>query len=71
MIGLGCDIAYAPRLVYARELNLDAMETTPIGVNCYLCDRQNCPSRAHAPLDKQLVFDPRARGISVYRFQDD
>ena len=71
VIGLGCDIAYAPRLIYARELNLEAMEPVPIGVNCYLCERQNCPSRAHAPLNKKLDFDPRARGISVFRFGDD
>lgn len=71
VIGLGCDLAYAPRLIYARELNLEAMETTPIGVNCYLCDRQNCPSRAHAPLNRKLDFDPRARGISVFRFHSE
>ncbi len=70
VIGLGCDIAYAPRLIYARELNLEAMEPVPIGVNCYLCERQHCPSRAHAPLNKKLDFDPRARGISVFRFGD-
>ncbi|MFN4185246.1 MAG: short-chain fatty acyl-CoA regulator family protein [Hyphomonas sp.] len=70
-IGLGCDIAYAKRLVYAAEHNLEKAEPTPIGVNCYLCERQNCASRAHAPLSRKLVFDERARGISLYRFQDD
>ena len=67
-IGLGCDIAYAKRLVYAAEHNLDTAEPTLIGVNCYLCERPNCASRAHAPLNKKLVFDERARGISLYRF---
>ena len=69
-IGLGCEIAYARRLVYAREYNLEALQPARIGVNCYLCDRQNCPSRAHAPLNKRLTFDERARGISVYQFDD-
>ena len=68
-IGLGCDIAYAPRLVYARDLNLERPQITEIGVNCYLCDRVNCASRAHAPLNKRLTFDERARGISIYRFE--
>lgn len=70
-IGLGCDIAYAKRLVYASDLNLEHVEPTPIGVNCYMCERQHCASRAHAPLSKKLIFDERARGISLYRFQAD
>lgn len=70
-IALGCDVAYAPRLVYAQGYNLDAPKPTPIGVNCYLCERQNCPQRAHAPLNKTLQFDERARGISLFSFRDD
>lgn len=70
-IGLGCDIIYARRIVYARTLNLDTLPAVPIGVNCYLCERENCASRAHAPLNKKLVFDTRSRGISVYRFNVD
>ncbi len=67
-IGLGCDIAYAPRLVYAGKYNLAEPKPTPIGVNCYLCERQNCRQRAHAPLNKKLSFDERARGMSLFRF---
>ena len=70
-IALGCDIAYAPRLIYAREYNLDGLVPTPIGVNCYLCERPNCRSRAHAPLNKKLTFDERTRGMSIYRFSGD
>ncbi len=69
-IGLGCDIAYAPRLIYARDYNLEDLKPVQVGVNCYLCERPNCPSRAHAPLNKKLTFDERARGISLYRFED-
>lgn len=67
-IGLGCDIVYAPRLTYANQYNLDNPQPTPIGVNCYLCERQNCRQRAHAPLNKILSFDERARGMSLYSF---
>ena len=70
-IGLGCDIAYAKRLVYAADHNLEETEPTPIGVNCYLCERRNCSSRAHAPLNRKLIFDERVRDISVFRFEDD
>ncbi len=69
-IGLGCDIAYAPRLVYSGKYNLAEPKPTPIGVNCYLCERQNCRQRAHAPLNKKLSFDERARGMSLYRFTE-
>lgn len=71
VVGLGCDIAYAKRLVYAQAMNLDALAPVEIGVNCYLCERQNCRSRAHAPLNRKLIFDARTRGISVYRFDPD
>jgi len=70
-IGLGCDIAYAPRLIYAQQYNLTAPQPTQIGINCYLCERQNCRQRAHAPLNKALNFDERARGISLFNFSED
>jgi len=68
-IGLGCDKAYAENLVYFDRLNMTDNKPTPIGVNCYLCDRQNCASRAHAPLNRKLKFDAHARGISLYEFE--
>nr|WP_070959770.1 helix-turn-helix transcriptional regulator [Hyphomonas sp. Mor2] len=68
-IGLGCDQAYAENLVYFDRLDVTAQKPTPIGVNCYLCDRQNCASRAHAPLNRKLKFDAHARGISLYEFE--
>lgn len=67
-IGLGCDLAYAPRLIYARHLNLEAMEPTEIGVNCYLCERPNCESRAYPPINRPFAFSERERGISSFSF---
>jgi len=69
-IALGCDIAYAPRLVYSQPYNLENPTPTPIGVNCYLCERKNCHQRAHAPLNKTLSFDERERGMSLFTFRD-
>lgn len=70
-IALGCDIAYAPRLVYAQGYDLEQPHPTPIGVNCYLCERQNCRQRAYAPLNKKLSFDVRRRGVSLYDFNEE
>ena len=69
-IALGCDMAYAPRLTYADRHNLETPRATPIGINCYLCDRADCLQRAHAPLNKTLRFDERARSMSLYRFDE-
>ncbi len=70
-IGLGCDVAYAPRLIYAQKFNLTAPQPTPIGINCYLCERDNCRQRAHAPLNKAVKFDERARGMSIFTLTED
>ncbi|TNE61422.1 MAG: helix-turn-helix domain-containing protein [Alphaproteobacteria bacterium] len=67
-IGLGCDIAYARDLVYAKGHNLETPDATPIGPNCRLCERPNCAQRAHPPLTKNILLDERSRGLSAYRF---
>lgn len=68
-IGLGCELKYAPRLVYSAGLNLDTVEATPIGVNCRLCERPNCSQRAEPPLTRPLVLDETTRGISPFMFE--
>ncbi len=67
-IGLGCDLAYASRLIYARHLNVEAITPTEIGVNCYLCEKPECASRAFAPLNRTLVFSERDRRMSIFDF---
>ena len=69
-IGLGCDIAYAPRLVYSKKYNLDDLQPSKIGVNCHLCERPHCRQRAHAPLNRIISFDERRRGVSLYDFSE-
>ncbi|WP_136683838.1 helix-turn-helix domain-containing protein [Falsirhodobacter xinxiangensis] len=68
-IGLGCDIAYAPRLVYADQLNMDRAQPTEIGLNCYLCERPNCASRAQAPINRRLIVDEEERSLAIFRFE--
>jgi XRE family transcriptional regulator, fatty acid utilization regulator len=69
VVGLGCELKYAHRLVYARALDLSRAEATPIGVNCRLCERVACPQRAAPPLTRPLVVDEMTRGISPFGFQ--
>jgi len=70
-IGLGCDIAYAPRLIYAKGLDIAQVKPVDIGVNCYLCERQSCASRAYPPLNRPFSFSDRVRGISSFSFEAD
>jgi len=67
-IGLGCDIGYAPRLVYADGYNLERPRVTPIGINCLLCERPDCSHRAFPPLSRNVVVDERIRGLSPFAF---
>lgn len=70
-IGLGCDIAFARDLVYAKGHDLESLDATPVGPNCRLCERPACPQRANPPLTRSLVLDERSRGISAYRFSQE
>lgn len=68
VIGLGCELKYASRLVYSRGIDLKADVATPIGVNCRLCERDNCAQRAAPPMMRQLRIDETVRGISPFQF---
>jgi len=69
-IGLGCEIKYARRLVYGKRLDLNALDATPIGVNCRLCDRPACPQRAAPPALRTLTVDETMRNVSPFTFKD-
>jgi predicted transcriptional regulator/transcriptional regulator with XRE-family HTH domain len=66
-IGLGCALGEARRLVYADGLALDDPQiATPIGVNCRICERDDCADRAMPSLLRKLSVDENRRGISPY-----
>jgi XRE family transcriptional regulator, fatty acid utilization regulator len=69
-VGLGCEIKYAKRLVYAKRLDLNAVDATPIGINCRLCDRPACPQRAAPPVMRPLIADESMRSLSPFIFKD-
>lgn len=70
-IGLGCDISYAPRLIYADGIDLGRTRPVDIGLNCYLCERQNCSARAHAPINRRMAVNERERSLALVRFEEE
>lgn len=70
-IGLGCDVAYAPRLVYADGMDLERLRPVDIGLNCYLCERTDCAARAHAPINRRLKVNERERSLAIFQFEQE
>ena len=66
VVGLGCELKYASRLIYSRGMDLKTHAATPIGVNCRLCDRTNCAQRAAPPLLRALDINENLRGFSPF-----
>jgi predicted transcriptional regulator/DNA-binding XRE family transcriptional regulator len=69
-IGLGCEIRHAARLIYAAGMNLETAEGTPIGVNCRLCERENCSQRAEPPITRTLILDENTRRVTSFAFSN-
>ena len=67
-IALGCDVRHAHGLVYARGLDLDAGEATPVGLGCALCERPQCRQRSMPPAGRRLVIDEKQRGPNPVQF---
>jgi predicted transcriptional regulator len=67
-IGLGCEIKYAARLVYADGLALD--QATQVGPTCRLCERVNCRERAAPPINRTLITDELSKLAAPFRFSD-
>jgi predicted transcriptional regulator/DNA-binding XRE family transcriptional regulator len=69
-IGLGCEIRHASKLIYATGMDLEKTEGTPIGVNCRLCERENCSQRAEPPITRTLILDENTRRVSSFAFSN-
>jgi len=66
-VGLGCDVRYASRLVYAKGLALSQTDTaTPIGMGCKVCERENCPQRAFPFIGRSLELDENQSRFAPY-----
>ena len=67
-IGLGCEIKYAPRLVYAQGVNLE--RATEVGPTCRLCERPACLERAAPPVSRSLITDELSKMAAPFRFSE-
>ncbi|MFD1797088.1 ImmA/IrrE family metallo-endopeptidase [Paracoccus aurantiacus] len=66
-VALGCDIAHADRLVYARGLDLLGPDiATPIGPGCKLCEREACPQRAFPMIGRPALALPERSSFAPY-----
>jgi predicted transcriptional regulator len=63
-------IRHASRLIYATGMDLEKTEGTPIGVNCRLCERENCSQRAEPPITRTLILDENTRRVSSFAFSN-
>ncbi len=68
-IGLGCELAHAERLVYARGLDMRRPLVTAIGPACRICERPDCAQRAAPPFARRLLVDEVVKSVSPYPFQ--
>ena len=67
-IGLGCDVKYAPKILYADGVDPAGPVVTPIGPACAICPRVRCPQRAAAPAGRRLALNEMQKTISPYPF---
>ena len=70
-VGLGCDLAYADKLVYSTGVVLDDPTTAvPIGAGCKICNRASCAQRAFPYLGGRVVVDENAGSSLPYSSTD-
>lgn len=68
VIGLGCDLKYAGKLVHARGLDIASPITVEIGPSCRICERPACPQRAAAPINRTLLVEETSKSLSPFPF---
>jgi len=67
---LGCEIRYAPQMVYAAGLDLGNPDAAdPIGPGCRACERTNCRHRSVPPMGRALDMGTAERGVVPYRLK--
>jgi predicted transcriptional regulator/transcriptional regulator with XRE-family HTH domain len=68
VIGLGCDLKYASKLVQARGMDMGNPITVEIGPSCRICERPACPQRAAAPINRTLLVEETSKSLSPFPF---
>lgn len=67
-VGLGCNITYAPRVVYSDGIDLVAAAATgvTIGTSCRTCERDQCAQRAFPSIHRPIRMSEDVRGASFF-----
>ena len=69
--GSKSDIAHGDAaLVYAQGIDPRAVEATPIGVTCRLCNRPACTARAVPPVGRDILPDDTRRTVAPFAFDE-
>ncbi len=68
VVGLGCELKYAGKLVQARGLDMANPITIEIGPSCRICERPACPQRAAAPINRTLLVEENSKSLSPFPF---
>jgi predicted transcriptional regulator/DNA-binding XRE family transcriptional regulator len=63
---LGCEFKHAKQLIYAQGLDLKSPTATPIGINCKLCERQDCKRRSAPPYMRKLHVNENSKGFAPF-----
>ena len=66
VVGLGCEMRFAGHLIYSKGIDLKSHVATPIGINCRLCERQNCAQRSAPPLMRRTNYSENSRGFTPF-----
>jgi predicted transcriptional regulator/DNA-binding XRE family transcriptional regulator len=68
VVGLGCELKYASKLVQARGLDIANPIAVEIGPSCRICERPACPQRAAAPINRTLLVEETSKSLSPFPF---
>lgn len=66
VVGLGCELKYAGKLVQARRLDIAAPAVVEIEPSCRICERPACPQRAAAPINRTLLIEETGKSLSPF-----
>jgi|SRR5215217_4075557 len=68
VIGLGCELKHAGKLVYSRGLDMAAPAVVEVGPACRICERRLCPQRAAAPVNRTALVEEAVKSVTSFPF---
>lgn len=68
VIGLGCELKHAGKLVYSKGLDMAAPAVVEVGPACRICERRLCPQRAAAPVNRTALVEEAVKSVTSFPF---